>query len=324
MKNFAKYAIEHGGKIKPLLIPSNITEGNSIFNPTVLIDNGKIIVNLRQMQNIILHSEKKKFQHIWGPFRSLNPENDPTIKTKNFLLFLDNDLDVTDYFYVDTSALDTPPLYGYIGLEDARLVSWDNKWYLCGVRRDARSDGQGRIELSEIVFENNSIKEVSRFRIPAPGLNSSYCEKNWMPILDTPYHFVKWTNPTEIVKADINHKTCETIFLGNQIPLEKDLRGGSQVIPWDEGYMCIVHESNIFATKDNKADAHYFHRFVVWDRNWNIVKTSKIFSFLNGHIEFCAGAAIHNENLLITFGFQDNSSFILELPIAAVNNFIND
>lgn len=89
------------------------------------------------------------------------------------------------------------------------------------------------MELSTLEVGNNYVKEIERWRIPAPGANDTYCEKNWMPILDMPYHYVKWSNPLEIVKVDPVNKTCETIIQKEQkIPYY--YRGGSQVIKLGE------------------------------------------------------------------------------------------
>ena len=38
----------------------------------------------------------------------------------------------------------------FVGLEDARVVRWNNQLYICGVRRDVYDNGQGRMELCEI------------------------------------------------------------------------------------------------------------------------------------------------------------------------------
>ena len=66
-----------------------------------------------------------------------------------------------------------------------------------------RNDEEIDINHFEIYIDKNNwtIKEISRLRIPTPGLDVSYCEKNWVPINDKPYHFVKWTSPTEVVRT---------------------------------------------------------------------------------------------------------------------------
>ena len=41
-------------------------------------------------------------------------------------------------------------------------------------------------------------------------------------------------------------------------------------------------------------------------------------------IEFCVGAATIGENLLVSFGVQDNSAFVLEVPKDVVNDLIEE
>lgn len=52
----------------------------------------------------------------------------------------------------------------------------------------------------ELSLISSGAKETERSRIEPP--TKSYCEKNWMPILDMPFHYVKWTSPTEVVKVN--------------------------------------------------------------------------------------------------------------------------
>jgi predicted GH43/DUF377 family glycosyl hydrolase len=324
ISNFVKKAVDAGGSIYPLIIPSELTNGTGLFNPSVLVLNEKIIVNIRHCQYTLYHAELNKHEHQYGPLVYLNPENDITLTTTNYISELHENLNMTYFSKVDTSKLDVPPLWEFVGLEDGRLVYWNDKFYLCGVRRDTTTNGQGRMELSELEFSDNEVKEISRFRIPAPGNDSSYCEKNWMPVLDQPFTFVKWTNPTEVVYADVKNKTCTTTHIGKAIIREKDLRGGSQVIPFEEGYLALNHETTLYTSEAGRKDATYRHRFTYWDKNWNILKISKEFAFMNCKIEFACGMAEYKDDILITFGVQDNSSFILKTPKQIIEEVFND
>jgi len=321
--NFVKLALENGGSIKPLIIPAELTDGTGLCNPSVFVENDKILVNLRHIQYTLYHSELCKYEHQYGPLVYLNPDNDISLRTTNYICELNSDLDLEYYAKVDTSKLDQKPLWEFIGLEDARLVKWDGKVYLAGVRRDTTTNGQGRMELSELEFTDTSVKEISRFRIPAPGNNTSYCEKNWMPILDMPFHFVKWTNETEVVKVDLEKGTCETVVLKKWIQAPKDLRGGSHVIPYKDGHLCLNHETDLYKSEAGRKDATYRHRFTYWDRDWNIQKFSPVFSFLNTKIEFACGLAKYQDDYLITFGFQDNAAYVLKISAQFMENFIN-
>lgn len=313
----AKWAIENGGSIHPLIIDSTLTGGTGLANPSILIDGDKIIVNLRHLNYTLHHSERSKYNHHYGPLQYLHPENDHTLKTNNFILILDRELNVTQVNKVDTSRFDQEPKWLFVGLEDARLMKWDNRYYLCGVRRDTTTNGQGRMELSEIDIQPDSVTEVSRFRIPAPGSNSSYCEKNWMPVLNKDFTFVKWCNPTEVVRVDTFARTCETVHLDESTfkSTSHAFRGSSQLFFYNNCYWALVHESDLYNDYHGRKNATYRHRFLCWDTNWNLLRTSDKFSFMQGEIEFCAGAAVQGDNLLITYGFQDNSAYILKMPL---------
>jgi len=323
-ETFVKCALENNGSIAPLLIPSQDLIGPGLTNPSVIVIDDRIFVNLRNINYTLYHSEKKKHEHVWGPLVYIHPENELKLKTTNVFCELNSDLSIKSYTQIDTSKLDVEPLWEFVGLEDGRLIYWDKKLYLCGVRRDTTTNGQGRMELSELQIDGSNVSEISRARIPAPGENNSYCEKNWMPILSEPYKFVKWSNPTEVVEVNINELTCESIYQGNHIPGYKDWRGGSQIISWDNYYICLIHETNLFYSEAGRKDAVYKHRFVVWDKDWNLVNFSKEFSFMNADIEFAVGMDLYEDNFLITFGYQDNAAYILKIPEIAVENFIND
>lgn len=310
--NFVSKVLDAGGRISPLIIENLAYRGTGLFNPSVLFDEEKILVNIRHCQYTIYHAEKNIFEHQYGPLVYLNPENDITLTTKNYLCELNSDLRIIKTNIIDTTELDVRPLWEFVGLEDVRLVRWENKLYASGVRRDTTTNGVGRMELSEIVDH----KEISRFRIPAPPPDQSYCEKNWMPVVDMPYHYVKWCNPTELVKVDPTSKTCETVFLGTYTQQPYDFRGGSQVIPLGENYrIACVHLVNLFKSEAGRKNAIYRHCFVVWDKEWNVVRYTEPFNFMGADIEFCAGMTQTTDgDFLLTFGFQDNAAYILRVP----------
>lgn len=325
MENFVKIALENGGIIKPILIPPKDLTGPSLTNPSVLVTGGKILVNIRNVSYTLYHSEKNKFEHLWGPLSYIHPENDVYLRTTNYIAELDENLDIIKHNKVDTSQFDTySPKWEFVGLEDCRLIEWEDRVYLCGVRRDLDSIGTGRMELSEIVFSNDNIKEVFRYRIPGPPPDNEYCMKNCTPIEGKPFHLLKWTNPTVLMGFDITGKETKTFEKDDYYPLENDLRGGSQVIEWKDGYLTLVHETNLYSSEQGKKNATYRHRFVYWDKEFKNKKISKIFSFLNANIEFCCGMAKYNKDLLITFGFQDNAAYILKVSQKFVEGFLNE
>ena len=322
MNNFVKLALDHGGSIKPLIIPSTLTGGTGLMNPSIFIDDDdKIKVNLRHVNYTFYHSEAKLFQHQWGPLTYIHPENDMHLRTWNWYLELDDDLNITRYNKVDTSTFDTyEPKWDFVGLEDARIFRWEGKLYLSGVRRDTTTHGQGRMELCEIDVGDDYVKEISRVRIEPPV--DSYWEKNWMPVMDKPFHYVKWSNPTEVVKCDPKTGRAETVYLTERAPIAADFRGGSQVIKFRGLYVAVVHEVNLFKSEVGRKDGLYRHRFLLWDDQFNLVRYSPMFAFMDAHVEFAVGMVEQGDDMLISFGFQDNAAFVLRMKSDTLDKFI--
>ena len=318
--NFVKFCIKNGGQLCPLNVNLVPMPGTTLTNPSIFITNdNKILVNIRHTDYTLFHSETAKYKLHGETLRYDYAENNNHINTINYICELNDLFEISTIYKVNTTKFDKEPLWTFTGLEDVRLINWNDNFYLTGVRRDTTTNGQGRIELSEISFNKGSAVETKRIRLPAPGNNDSYCEKNWMPILDRPFHFVKWTNPTEIVKVNIDNNTTTTTILNteNIIPNIADLKGGSQLILWNNYYLAVVHESQHISNS-----IQYLHRFVLWDQNFNLISISDTFIFMDGSVEFCCGLALFDDDFFLTFGFQDNAAFLLKFPQTIINQLL--
>jgi len=102
---FVQDVLAEGGIIKPLLIDPNDLIGPSITNPSILVREGKILLNLRNVNYTLFHSEKHRFQHFWGALCYIHPENDNHLRTNNFIAELDDNLDIKWYSEIDSSSL---------------------------------------------------------------------------------------------------------------------------------------------------------------------------------------------------------------------------
>ena len=326
--NLVQKTVQQGGKLRPLIIPASVTGGTGLMNPSPFVDDdGDILLILRHINYTLYHSENdQRFPSIWGPLSYLHPEKDQRLVTTNYLCRLDSDYNITNFTQIDTSQLDVTPIWTFVGMEDARLVKWNGKYYGTGVRRDTTTNGVGRMELQELDIdkENWTAKEVSRVRIEAPVNKDSYCEKNWMPILDKPFHYVKWTSPTEVIEADAATGESKQLSVTQGVVSPTDQRGGSQVLKWGKHYIAITHEVVLYKNYLKQKNGTYRHRLCVWDKDFKLVGLSESLSFLDGQIEFVCGAAVVNKNLLVTFGFQDNAAFALEMPKKMVDEMIEE
>jgi len=329
MKDYIKQSLvdkvlEEGGRIEPLIIPQEQSGGLGLCNPSIIKAKRKaeFIVNVRNVSYYLHHCEgDQKFQTPWGPLNYVRPDNDPYLRTDNYICdFSLRNNKLTNPRKIDTSKFPKEPEWDFVGLEDGRLVEWDGKMYITGVRRYA-PNGKGRMILSEIKITKKLVTEVNRCVIQPPE-TGEYCEKNWMPILDRPFHYVKWANPLQIVKVDIKTGTTTMVFESKEsLDLQLAPRGSSQVIPWKDGsYLAVTHECDYWHNGKNDRDSQYYHRFMQWDKDWNLINHSRPFKFMDGRIEFCCGMAKHPDcnDVYVTFGFQDNSAYIAHVPFSVL------
>ena len=323
VNNLAKLVIDNGGTITPLILSEEKGRGMGLCNVSIFLDdNGELLANIRNVHYILYHDEfEQNFQCKWGILSYLNPEDDIKLRTYNYFCKLDPDtLEIISSTEIDTSKNDIEPIWEFIGLEDVRIFRWEGQLYASGVRRDVKDNGEGRIELCKLDVKPNGVIEATRDRVEVDP--HTHLEKNWMPILDMPMHFIKWTNNLEIAKIDPITKTSEIVIskeYGLKVPFE--LRGGTQVIPWKNGSrICITHEVDFYHNPGYHKDAHYYHRFVMWDKDWNLEAVSKPFKFMAAKIEFACGLALKNDNFIITYGYQDNAAYALKMPTKLLDN----
>jgi hypothetical protein len=325
--NLVKLILDNNGIIKPLYIDKKDTGGTGLCNASILYVNDKLHMILRNVEYTLHHSEgEQKYQSRYeGPLSYYHRDDDLKLRTTNFYCELNSDtLSIDNYSKIDTSNLDIKPIWTFVGLEDARIVYWNNKYYGVGVRRDTTTNGQGRMEFSELEISKTGVKEINRNRIEVTN-KESYCEKNWMPIKDQPFHFVKWTNPTEVVYVDISNNISNATFLSEKIHnLPLDIRGGSQLIPWDDNtYLSIVHECKFISKNFNgHKDADYYHRFIIWNSDFSIKYISQNFNFMTAKTEFCIGLEQIDDNIVIVFGFQDNACYAIKFSKKIMDNLL--
>lgn len=322
--NFCKYILQHNGTVKQLDLPREMSEGLGMCNPSVFIDkDGKLLCNIRRVNYLFHLSLSNYWNSAYGPTNYHHPDKDVNLRTENYMCELDSNLDIIPDSIKHVEYQKYESKWNFVGEEDVRIVRWNDKLYLTGCRRDTETTGISRMELSEVDDERI---ELSRTRIPGTGDNTSYCEKNWMPILDKPFHYVKWCNPLEIIEYNPETKETKTVLLKEQDFVSEDelcdLRGSSQVIPVGDMHIAIVHEANLWYNRYKERSAKYYTRFIVWDKDWNVVKLSQRFWFMNFPIEFTNGLAFDGKDFIIPFAVYDNAAYVARLSKEVLFYFI--
>jgi hypothetical protein len=126
-------------------------------------------------------------------------------------------------------------------------------------------------------------------------------------------HFVYRCRPFAVLRWDGASHRLDRVRL---IPTDHrfaGLRGSSQGLAVDDGYLFVVHEAHPSA-----GGRRYLHRFMTVDGSLSPSGISAPFAFVHDGIEFCAGLARRGSDLLLSFGVEDRCAAVAVVPIDSV------
>jgi glycosyltransferase involved in cell wall biosynthesis len=220
------------------------------------------------------------------------------INTRNYLVWLGAD-PWTHTHPVATeiyAPVDLPCEFtAVIGFEDMRLFEWKGGLWSSSTVRQIHPDGNCEQVLARLQPASNSyvISDVKRMlREPRQT------QKNWAPITtgDTLRFLYR---PGHVVDIHGNDYKVHPSALDTD-----QIRGSSQLIPFENGWLSVHHEANFVPGKQVR---HYWHRFMYHDANFKLLRVSRPFVFEDKQIEFCAGMCWHpnDDQLVISYGSRD-------------------
>jgi hypothetical protein len=273
--------------------------GWSLFNPTLLNNNGKL-VGLVRSSNYTM----KGMQYI------MPPADKGVIRTIS--IFVEY---APDFSVAASHALADPDYprttFAVDGLEDCRLYARGDALYVSAtVRNFAPYDGNCRIGTARL---DTAGKRYCELEVPAaPG---SQHEKNWMPVIGQDCWLYACNQNDKTFLARRKGVNWELVSTGPAPIVARSFRGGAQLVPFGGGYLCAIHE---VTHGDNRRT--YEHRFVWFDDQLRVKKLSAPFYFRNKRqIEFAAGLAVIGDQVVLSFGYQDKEAWLAILSAQAVS-----
>ena len=317
MKSLVTFAIENGGSNTIIPASNELIENlNQLYiddkkntfhttNPSCVFYKDELLMNCRAINYIKdfcsnqFNPTNYNVNHIYNDVNCIHSFN--LLYTKN----------TVQYLPIPEGNFLCP----YNGLEDVRMVVWNDKLYVYGTRWDI-INGKGRICIYEL---NEEFEPVHCIVCDANWLMD--CEKNWAAIEDKPFTFIYSTNPLIIVEVNPNtgeiNVIKETPYRYN-IP---SLRGSTPLVKLPQGgYLTITHESPRY--QNNIYEMFYTERFVIYTNDLDIGYVSEPFVFTNDLCEFCCGLQIKNDKVYITYSELDCTANLLEFPIECLNDAI--
>jgi hypothetical protein len=306
--------------VKELVLP-----GGDICNPSIARHRGELLAAVR----------RPSYRLIGGRLR-LAPGR--TLDSETFVLTLDRHLDIVDTVTVDTGPTTRRFPGARDGLEDPRLFTVAGRLFCLWSGLSLGSRGPSRdhdgidwdADWSEttntmVVGELRGEEVVAARSIPSP--TSRPREKNWMPLDGAEdVEFAYYVADGEYLEGAVSDGAARV----RRVPVPESARrllagwsGSSQAIEWGDGRLCVVHLAlRGIPLLSRVKSAVYLHRFVVLDADGRVSAISRPFRFLGVGIEFCAGAALDADQLLLSFGVDDHRAFVCRVPVTLVRSLL--
>jgi len=274
------------------------TDGYAPMNPSVLVVGDRRLVLVRTVNYKVAN----------GQYPTVDGSG--IIRTRNHVLELGADWKtVRSTPLVDATGLPRTS-YPVEGFEDCRIYPTEGGFAASATVRDLGADGH----CEEAILTLDGEWRVTGVRA-VRDYEHNKTQKNWMPILGQPGAFLYLCDPTTVIDCKLDG----TVQRSRVADLDENLtefRGGSQVIPHRDGWLCLVHE--VVHTPGRV----YLHRFVYLDAQFVIRVVTEPFYFLQKGIEFAAGLARDGDRLVASFGVNDASAHLAFFAVDAVDRLL--
>jgi glycosyltransferase involved in cell wall biosynthesis/GT2 family glycosyltransferase len=288
-KNFTFYARSatelFGAEIREIdWLPE---DGYVPMNPSVCVVEGRRLVLARTVNYTVTAQ---------GQYPTLDGSG--VIRTRNHMLEMDENWQPTQSTRIeDVTGLPRNdfPVEGY---EDCRLWISGSSYHVSATVRDRPDNAAGHCEM--VIARLDAHWQIVETRV-IRDYERDKPQKNWMPVVGRPGVFLYLCDPT--VAISVSGDTVE-LARSNPPACLVELRGGSQLIPYGEGWLCVTHEVVW------RPDRMYLHRFVRLDASFRIIAFTEPFYFERIGIEFCAGLALDGHQLVASFGTNDSSAHL--------------
>ncbi len=286
---FAQSAQELFGDWKSQEITLATPPGFYPCNPSINIHNEKLLCCVR-----VVNYRWERGELTLAPGTTVH-------QSQNFLLEL-NPLSLETGQVVEISSPDGGlEDAAYQGMEDLRLISHGGNLWVSFTILDRHPSAIAQMAVGQL-SEDGRLEKFS-----VQDFEGYHPQKNWMPFVDE--HGLGWVSRCDpILVLRFNSSQGQAQEWRRWRPtLSLDLlRGSSQLVPWGQGWLCVVHEMQ------QRFDPFYLHRFVEFDSAFSIAAITDPFYFERLGIEFCAGLCRdpHSDSLLVSLGIEDRKAVI--------------
>ncbi|WP_192384722.1 glycosyltransferase [Mesorhizobium silamurunense] len=243
------------------------------------------------------------------------------VHTRNFLLRIDNEFGIASADEISQPAdLPRPAYDRACGLGAMRPFAWEGQLWSSAYLRASAGDGRYDPVIARIDDRGPAPYQMTDWRVLRP-IGAKVNDNNWAPLvkpagIDTDrerLQFFSVGDPIRIVGDQ-----GQTISEKPPSVAADQLKGGTQAIAFEGGWLALVHETR---TRPDGAQRYCQHRFVWLDETGCLAKISRPFFLNEKGVEFAAGLAWHpkEERLLISYGVADREAWIAVVDASEVS-----
>ena len=207
------------------LISFPVTETWGRFNPSIARSDDGFLCTVRSSN---AHIENGRYVISTGGFPFL---------TDNYLAHFDDDLRMRAVKKLHDATTHLPRHRSrFPGYTDLRLFHGPAGWQAMAAVNERNPQDLNQQVLVQI--RDSEIRDPVMLSSPEAGH-----QKNWMPVLGmAPPTLVTHCDPTTVMRFDLARQFSETVAEHPGPAIARNLRGGSQLIPMADGYLCVIHE----------------------------------------------------------------------------------
>jgi tetratricopeptide (TPR) repeat protein len=239
---------------------------------------------------------------------------DKHIATINKFIYLNNDFSVKSEKLFDLNFIDKR----YVGVEDVRIYRDVNNNNIIFIGTGLHDNY--KIGIVNGNYDLNSDKLISKELNCT--FNNNSCEKNWV--------YTEFMGTTHVIYKWYPLQICQIIDEPNQIVLKEE-KEMPHIFSYVRGSTCgFKYSAKTISENSNnikltlyteeiwfighlvsyESPRQYYHLFVVFDENMNLLRYSAPFKFEGEAIEYCLSLIVKDEEVIINYSCWDRTTKI--------------
>lgn len=241
------------------------------------------------------------------------PGGPSCVDSETWLVRLDDEFRVCQRWMLWDAPYRDPAGASKNGLTDPRLFEWKGQvWSLWSAEQVLGNDWNDITNTMALaIVQNEEIIQLTLLASP----RGQRREKNWMPwVVGEELRLVYALENMEVYR--LSGGNLELLSLSGEPDARlRGYSGSSQVQPWGEDWICVAHYAAraLRTATAQLFPTFYLHRFVVISNDFQVKELSREFFLEHKGTEFCAGLAVTDDYVLLSYGVRDLESRMMKI-----------